>query len=122
MLHLTAEVGVTGRVDDVQCRIAVAHGGVLREDRDAALAFLVHRVHHPLRHLLMRREHAGLAQHGVYQRGLAVIDMRDDRDIPDVRAGRHQRLTLGSQRTTLRSRTCSIAGHAWGVNVWDAGS
>jgi len=32
---LTAEVGVAGRVDDVELDVAVAYGGVLGEDRDA---------------------------------------------------------------------------------------
>ena len=35
---------------------------------------------------LVRGEHAGLAQHGVDQRGLAVVDVRDDRDVADVGA------------------------------------
>ncbi len=34
-LDLAPEVGVAGRVDDVQLRAAVVHGGVLGEDRDA---------------------------------------------------------------------------------------
>jgi hypothetical protein len=37
----------------------------------------------------VRRKHAGLAQHGVDKGGLAVVDVRDDRDVADVGAGRH---------------------------------
>ena len=44
-LDLPAEVGVDRGVDDVDLRVAVANGGVLREDRDALLAFEVDGVH-----------------------------------------------------------------------------
>ena len=44
-----------GRVDDVDLRLAVADRGVLGEDRDALLALEVHRVHHPLGDVLVRR-------------------------------------------------------------------
>jgi hypothetical protein len=30
-------------------------------------------------------EGAGLAEHGVDERGLAVVDVRDDRDVAEVR-------------------------------------
>ena len=85
-LHLAAEVGVARGVDEVELHVAVAHRRVLGEDRDAALALLVHRVHdqvgEPL--CLVGGEDAGLAQHRVDQRGLAVVDVRDDRDVADV--------------------------------------
>ena len=40
-LHLAAEVGVAGRVDDVDLHAAVGDGDVLGQDGDAALAFQV---------------------------------------------------------------------------------
>ena len=40
-LHLAAEVGVAGRVDDVDLHAAVGDGDVLGEDRDAPLALEV---------------------------------------------------------------------------------
>ena len=85
-LHLAAEVGVAGGVHEVELHGSVADRGVLGEDRDAALALLVHRVHdevgEPLG--LVDGEHAGLAQHRVDQGGLAVVDVGDDRDVADV--------------------------------------
>ena len=48
-LDLAAEIGVTGRVDDVDSVVAPADRGVLREDRDAALALERVRVHDPVR-------------------------------------------------------------------------
>ena len=37
-LHFTAEIGVTGSVDDIQLGAVPADRGVLRQDRDATLA------------------------------------------------------------------------------------
>jgi hypothetical protein len=47
-LDLAAEVGVTGRVDDVELDPAMAHRRVLGEDRDALLALEIHRIHDAL--------------------------------------------------------------------------
>jgi hypothetical protein len=75
---------VPGRVDDVHLRAADLNRRVLGEDRDALLALEVHRVHHAIRHVLIRPERAGLPEEGIDQCGLAVVDMRDDRDVPQV--------------------------------------
>ncbi len=80
-LDLAAEVGVPRGVDDVDPRPFVLDRAVLREDRDAALALEVVAVHDALAHLLVRAERAGLAQELVDQRGLAMIDVRDDGDV-----------------------------------------
>ena len=86
-LDLAAEVGVAGRVDDVELDVAVAHGGVLGEDRDPLLALEVHRVHHPLGDVGALAKGARLPQHRVDQRGLAVVDVGDDRDVAEVFVG-----------------------------------
>jgi hypothetical protein len=80
-LDLAAEVGVAGGIDDVDVRAAVADGAVLGEDGDAALALEVIRVHDPLLHVLVRGEGARLLQQLVDQRGLAVVDVGNDRDV-----------------------------------------
>ena len=77
-----------GRVHDVQPEAAVIDGGLLGEDRDALLALEVARVHDPVDDGLVGAERAGLAEHRVDQRGLAVVDMRDDRDVAQVGADR----------------------------------
>ena len=89
-LDLAAEVGVTGCVDDVQRDVAVPHRGVLREDRDALLALEVVRVHHPFGDVLVGAEGSRLPQQTVDERGLAVIDVRDDRDVAQIGANGHQ--------------------------------
>ena len=83
-LDLAAEVGVAGGVDDVELDVAAVDGGVLGEDRDPLLALEVHRVHHPLGDVLALAEGAGLPQHRVDQRRLAVVDVGDDRDVSEV--------------------------------------
>jgi hypothetical protein len=56
-------------------------------DRDTALALQILAVHDPLGDLLVFAERAGLAQEAIEQSRLAVVDMRDDREIPKVFAG-----------------------------------
>ena len=80
-LDFSAEVAVTGRVHDVDLRIVVRDGRVLREDGDAALALEVVRVHDPRDYFLIVAEDAALLQHGVDQSGLAVVHVRDDGDV-----------------------------------------
>ena len=57
--------------------------GVLGENGDAALALERIRVHDALLHDLILAERAGLAEHLVDERRLAVIDVRDDGDVTD---------------------------------------
>src|SRR5277367_14413 len=54
----------------------------MRLDSDAALPFEVHGVKH-LRMHLARGERAGQLQQPVRERGFAVIDVRDNREIAD---------------------------------------
>ena len=88
-LDLAAEVGVARRVDDVDLRVAVVDGRVLGEDRDPLLALEVGRVEHALAHVLVVAEGARLPEHGVDERRLAVVDVRDDRDVTEIRAESH---------------------------------
>ena len=83
-LDLAAEVDVARGVDDVDAGAAVLDGRVLGHDGDAALALEVDRVHHPFHHVLVGAEDAALPEQGVDQRGLAVVDVGDDRDVAQV--------------------------------------
>jgi hypothetical protein len=76
-----------GRVDDVQLDVAVADRRVLGEDRDALLALEVHRVHDAIGDVLIGAEGAGLPEHGVDERRLAVVDVGDDGDVAEVVSG-----------------------------------
>ena len=75
---------MAGRVDDVDLYVVIEDGGVFRQNRDAALALQFVRIHHPLDMVLVGAERAALLQHGVDQRGLAVINVRDDGDIANA--------------------------------------
>ena len=90
-LDLTAEVSVTGGVDDVEgdaafngARPYVTDRGVLREDRDALFALEVHGVHDSVIDVLVLAESTGLPEHGVDERGLAMVDVGDDGDIAKI--------------------------------------
>ena len=87
-LHLAAEVGVAGGVDDVDAGVAgravPQHRGRLGQDGDAALALLVVGIHRPLGVRLIGAEHAGLSEELVDERGLAVVDVGDDGDVAKV--------------------------------------
>ena len=80
-LHFAAEIGVSRGVHDVDLHALVFRGGVLRQDRDAALPLDVVRVHHAVLHRLVLPEGARLLEHPVDQRRLAVVDVRDNGNI-----------------------------------------
>ena len=82
--HFAAEVAVAGRVHDVDLYVVIEDGGVLGQNGDAALALQVVGVHDPLDQMLVGAKRAALPQHGVHQRGLAMVHVGDDGDIANV--------------------------------------
>ena len=83
-LHLAAEVGVAGRVDDVDTGTAPDQGGTLGEDGNAALPFEIVTVHRPFGHLLVVPEGTRLPQELVDECCLTVVDVGDDCDVTKV--------------------------------------
>ncbi len=83
-LDLAAEIGVAGRVHDVDAVIAPAQGGVFGQDGDAALLLQVVGVHDPFHRGAPVAERAGLLQEFVHQRGLAVVYVGDDGDVAEL--------------------------------------
>ena len=88
---LVGEVDMAGRVDEVEAvgqavprRVLQADGP--RLDRDPLLALEVHRVEDLARHLA-RVDRVRHLEQPVGQRGLAVIDVRDDREIAQAVLG-----------------------------------
>ena len=90
-LDLAAEIGVTGRVDDVDQVVLPLHRAVLGADGDAALALEVVAVHDALVDVRVLAEHVRGAEDAVDQRGLAMIDVGDDRQVADLVDGVHRR-------------------------------
>ena len=80
-LNFTAEVGVAGGVDDVDVVAVPVDRGVLGENGNAALFFLVVAVHHALVVELVTLKGAGLAQEFVYQGGLTMVNVGNDGDV-----------------------------------------
>ena len=123
-LDLAAEVGVAGRVDEVDLHALVVDGDVLGQDRDAALALQVVGVEDAIADELAGAELAALAQQAIDQRGLAVVDVGDDGDITNVGAthggrpaGRRAGVVVIGRAGVAGAKThnCSTAGPA---GVW----
>ena len=117
------EVDVARRVDQVQL-VDLAVQRVIDRDRpgldgDPALALQVHVVEQLLAKLA-RRDRPRLEQELVGQRALAVVDVRDDREIADEPGSRTmvESSTLGSAITArwMEFRT-SIIGSKFGLDI-----
>jgi hypothetical protein len=82
----TAEIGVTGSIDDVDVVILVFERGVFGADGDALFTLEIHRIHDALfrGYGLIGAERAGLLQEAIDERGFPVIDVGDNRDISNV--------------------------------------
>ena len=60
---------------------------LLGEDGDPLLALKVAAIHHALHELFVRAEGTVLAQQAVHQRGLSVVNVRNDADGTNARLG-----------------------------------
>ena len=81
--HLVREVHVPGRVDQVQLVPLPVHAHRLRLDRDPPLALEVHRVEQLLAHVAVR-DRVGHLEDAIGERRLAMVDVRDDREVADL--------------------------------------
>ena len=123
--HLVGEVDVARGVDQMQDVVGAVdlprQPHVLRLDRDAALALDVHPVE-VLRPHIPVRDDTGELQHPIGQRGLAVVDVGDDAEVPNLRR-RGEGLVgetadgnllvkpgLGASRVSRDGRCSTIAG------------
>ena len=88
-LDLAAEIGVAGRVDDVDLDAAVGDGRVLGQDRDAPLPLEIVRVDDQLAGRVRVAEDVRLLEHAIDQGRLAVVDVGDDGDVAQL--GRRDR-------------------------------
>ena len=83
--NFIGKIHVAGCVDQVQLislaiQRGVHHPDRVRLDGDAALPLQIHGVQH-LRLHLARSQRSGQFQQAVRQRGFAMVDMRDDREV-----------------------------------------
>ena len=89
VLDFAAEVGVAGRIDDVELDVAVANRGVFGENGNAALFFERIGIHHARFDVLALAEDAALLEHGVDEGSLAMIDMGNNSDVSNIGASFH---------------------------------
>ncbi len=80
-LDFSAEVAMARRIDNVDLDVVVTDARGLGQNRDAALALQVVRVHDALGDGFVGAKNAALLEHGVDQRGLAVVHVGDDGDV-----------------------------------------
>ena len=80
-LHLAAEIGVARGIHDIDLGVLVLNGGVLGQNRNAALPLQVAGVHNPVHHLLVLPVHAALFEHLVHQGGFAVVNVGNNGNI-----------------------------------------
>src|SRR6185437_11596772 len=83
-LHLAAEIGVAGRIHDIDAHVPPLDAGALGEDGDAPLALQVVGIHGALVHVLVLAHGASLFEELIHERGLAMVNMGDDGDVPDI--------------------------------------
>ena len=83
-LDLAAEVSVARSIDDVDLDTLIGAGAVLGQNGNAALTLDITAVHDTLCHDLIVAECAALTQHGVHQRGLAVVNVSDNGDVAQI--------------------------------------
>ena len=75
---------MAGGVDDVDFYVVIEDGGVFGEDGDAALALQFVRVHDPFDVVFVGAKGAALLQHGVDQRGFAMVNVGNDGDVANA--------------------------------------
>ena len=83
-LDLAAKVGVARGVDDVDLDVLVLDRDVLGENRNAALALLVVGIQDAVLDLLVGTEGVRGTQELVDHRRLAMVDVSDDGDVPQI--------------------------------------
>ena len=82
-LHLTAEVAVSGSVDNIDLHIFVNDADIFGKDGDPPFPFQVVVIQKAVFHFLIGPEKFGLFGDLVHQRGFAVVHMGDNSDISE---------------------------------------
>ena len=83
-LDLAAEIGMARRIDDIDLHTVIIRRCVFGKYGDAALTLKRVAVHHAFLDDLIVPEKAAELEHFVHKRGLAVVDVRNDGNIPQV--------------------------------------
>ena len=114
-LHFAAEIRVAGRVDNIDVVVAILERRVLGLDGDALLALQIHRIHDALllRNGLVGAKRTRLLEQTVDERGLPVIHVRNNGDVPYLlhaipsrRAAHYARNCFLNKKKDSRSCPC----------------
>ena len=108
-LNLSTEIGMAGRIDDVDLNVLVVDGDILGKNGDTALALLVIRVKNTLLHFLIIAEHVRCPQQAVNKCRFTMIDMSDDGDVAKILLLHVRNYSSSSSRAILRSSSFSSA-------------
>ena len=81
------------------------HRRIFRENGDSPLPFEIARVHNALGHRLIFPVNTALPEHLVHERGLAVVNMRNDRNVSQIFSYHFVSTSIqsGAKRRFLRS-------------------
>jgi len=82
-----AEIGMTGRIQNIDPVSHIIDGGILGKDGDAAFTFEVIAVHRAFDKVLGISKRKRLFEQAVHEGGFSVVDVRNDRDISDFHGG-----------------------------------
>ena len=83
-LDLAAEIGVAGRIDDIDANVLPQNRRDLGQDGDAPFALKVVGIERAFGDALILAKGAGLLQQAIDQGGLAMVDVGDDGDIAQL--------------------------------------
>ena len=114
-LHLAAKIRMARSVHDVDLHLHLIggirhnHSRILGQNCDAALALQIIGVHHALDDLLILTKHARLPQQPVHQRGLAMVNVGNDRNIAKIHAKHFHSLVPYKTKTPTRAGVSNIA-------------
>ena len=90
---------MTGRIDDIKFVIPVTNGGVFRQNGNSALAFERVGIHDARFDLLSLTENAALAEHGINEGGLPMVDVGNNGDVTDIGTSFHDTVLFGTTNT-----------------------
>src|SRR5262245_18296183 len=79
--NFTTEVGVAGCIDNIDATAMPLNRCVFRASRYSFFTLKIHRIHYALLDRLVGAERPRLAQQLVHERGLTVVDVRNNRDV-----------------------------------------
>ena len=83
-LHLAAEVSMARGINDVDLDAIVHNSSILGKNCNASFTLQIAGVHNALGNLLVGAENMALLQHGIHQGSLAVVNVSNNSNIPQI--------------------------------------